>query len=68
MQVTPGGDERKHQRRAGAVVGGDPRQNEDAGADDRAYAQARELDGTKDAAQAIARREALRAGRCAAWS
>ena len=68
MQVMPGDDERKHQRRAGAVVRGDARQNEDAGADDRADAQAGELDRTEDAAQALSRRAALRAGRCAACS
>ena len=31
----------------------DARQNEDAGADDRSDAEARELDGTQDAAQAL---------------
>ncbi len=48
-----GDDEGQHQRGAGAIVRRDARQDEDAGADDGADAEARELDGTEDAAQAI---------------
>ena len=44
MQVMPGDDERQHQRRAGLVVRRHAGQHEDAGADDRADAKARELD------------------------
>ena len=66
MHVMPGDDERKHQRRAGAVVRGDARQNENAGADDRAHAEARELDGTEDAAQAIVAAKLFEQDACAA--
>ena len=45
--------EREHQRRAGAIVRGNPHQNENARADDRAHAQARELHGAKNAPKAI---------------
>ena len=48
-----GDHERQHQRRAGAIVRGNPHQNENARADDRSHSEARELHGTEDAPKAI---------------
>src|SRR5579864_5920583 len=48
-----GNDEGEHQRGAGQIVRRDARQDEDAGADDGADAEARQLDGAEDAAELI---------------
>ncbi len=49
----PGNDERQHKGRAGAIVCCDASQNENAGADDRSYAEAGELHGTQNTTQAL---------------
>ena len=59
MQAMPGDDEREHQRRAGLVVRRHAGQHEDAGADDRADAQARQLQRAEHAAQAVLARHLL---------
>ena len=48
-----GHDVREHQRRSGDVARGGAGRDEDAGADDRADAQAGQLDGTEHAAQPV---------------